>query len=363
MVLLKNEGGLLPLDRNVGTLAVIGPLADDKDSPLGSWRAQAVANSAVSLLEGIRSAVGPDTRVLYEQGAALLTGPANFATHVSYNTTDRSGFPAAVDAAGKADVVIVAIGENAFQTGEGRSQTEIGLKGLQKELLQAVYAKNKNVVVVLMNGRPLAIDWVAANVPAILEAWHPGSQAGNAIADVLFGDYNPSGKLPATFPRSVGQEPLYYNHKNTGRPTEQPIVFWSHYTDLPNTPLFPFGYGLSYTTFSYSDIELSSTQLSMNGELLVSVTVTNSGRRAGTEVVQLYVRDLVGSRTRPVKQLKGFQRVALEPGASREVTFVLQPSDLAFYTLDRQWAAEPGDFDVFVGTNSQEVQQARFTLK
>ncbi len=363
VVLLKNEHSILPLDHNIGTIAVIGPLADDKDSPLGSWRAQAISNSAVSLLEGLRGAVGPNTRVLYEVGAPLFNGRPNFATNLTYNTTDRSGFPAALEAAGKADVVVMALGENAFQTGEGRSQADIGLKGLQEELLEAVYAKNPNVVVVLMNGRPLTINWMAQNVPGIVEAWHLGSQAGNAIADVLFGDYNPSGKLPATFPRSVGQEPLYYNHKSTGRPGPQPGVFWSHYTDLPNTPLFPFGYGLSYTTFSYSEIELSSPEMSMDGELKVSVTVTNSGKRAGTEVVQLYIRDLVGSRTRPVKELKGFQKVMLEPGASKEVTFTLKPADLAFYTLDRKWEAEPGDFNVYVGTNSVEVREARFTLK
>lgn len=363
IVLLKNESSILPLDRNTKTIAVIGPLAGDKDSPLGSWRAQAVSNSAISLLEGVRAAVGPNTQVLYEVGAPLFNGRPNFATNLTYNTTDRSGFPAALEAAGKADIVVMGLGENAFQTGEGRSQADIGLKGLQEELLEAVYAKNPNVVVVLMNGRPLTINWMAQNVPGIVEAWHLGSQAGNAIADVLFGDYNPSGKLPATFPRSVGQEPLYYNHKSTGRPGPQPGVFWSHYTDLPNTPLFPFGYGLSYTTFSYSEIELSSPQLSMNGELEVSVTVTNSGKRAGTEVVQLYIRDLVGSRTRPVKELKGFQKVTLEPGASKEVTFTLEPSDLAFYTLARKWAAEPGAFNVYVGTNSVEVREARFTLK
>ncbi len=363
MVLLKNERSILPLARNVGTIAVIGPLADDKDSPLGSWRAQAVADSAVSLLEGIRGAVGPDTRVLYQIGAPLLTGQTNFATHLTYNTTDRSGFPAALEAAAQADVVIMALGEDAFQTGEGRSQAELGLKGLQDELLREVFAKNNNVIVVLMNGRPLAIDWMAEHVPAILETWHSGSQGGNAIADVLFGDYNPSGKLPATFPRAVGQEPLYYNHLSTGRPGPQPTVFWSHYTDVANTPLFPFGYGLSYTTFGYSEIELSSPEMPMDGELKVSVTVTNTGQKAGTEVVQLYVRDLVASRSRPVKELKGFQRVSLEPGASQEVTFTLEPADLAFYTLDRKWAAEPGEFDVYVGTNSVDLEQARFTLE
>ncbi|MEJ2077373.1 MAG: beta-glucosidase BglX [Acidobacteriota bacterium] len=363
IVLLKNERSILPLSRSIGTIAVIGPLAADKDSPLGSWRAQAVANSAVSLLEGVRAAVGADTRVLYQIGAPLLTGQMNFATDLTYNTADRSGFPAALEAAAQADVVIMALGENAFQTGEGRSQADLGLKGLQEELLQQVFARNNNVIVVLMSGRPLTIDWMAEHVPAIVEAWHAGSQAGHAIADVLFGDYNPSGKLPATFPRAVGQEPLYYNHLSTGRPGPLPSVFWSHYTDLANTPLFPFGYGLSFTTFGYSEIRLSSPEIPMDGELKVSVTVTNTGQRAGTEVVQLYIRDLVASRSRPVKELKGFQLVSLEPGASRQVTFSLKSADLAFYTLDRKWAAEPGAFNVYVGTNSDDVREARFTLK
>ena len=364
IVLLKNEGQLLPLAPGLRRIAVIGPLAADKDTPLGSWRAQAVPKSAVSLLEGIQAAVGAGTEIVYAEGAALGVGERRFEKHVAYNTDDRAGFPAAVEAARRADVVILALGEEAFQTGEGRSQVDIGLKGVQDELLRAVFAANPHVVVVLMNGRPLTIPWMAENVPAIVEAWQLGSQAGHAIADVLFGRYNPSGKLTVSFPRSVGQLPLYYNHKNTGRPTtDDNSVFWSHFTDSPNTPLYPFGFGLSYTTFGYSDIRLSQPALAAGETLRVTVTVTNTGTRAGKEIVQLYVRDLVGSVTRPVKELKGFRTVELAPGEAKDVAFELTTADLAFYTARGQWEAEPGDFHVFVGTNSADTTEAAFTLR
>ena len=361
IVLLKNDG-VLPIDKAVRSIAVIGPLADDKDSPLGNWRGQGAANSAVSLLEGVKAAVSPGTRVLYAEGAKLVTGARAFATPSVFNTTDRSGFAAAVDAARQADVVLLAVGEDAYQTGEGRSQAQLGLAGLQDELVRAVTEANKNVVIVLMSGRPLAIGYVAERVPALLETWLLGSQSGHAIADVLFGDYNPSGKLPVSFPRAVGQEPLYYGHKNTGRPGPEPGVTWSHYTDVSNDPLYPFGFGLSYTTFTYSDPKLSAAVLNQRGELKVSVTVTNSGRRAGAEVVQLYVRDMVGSVTRPVKELKGFERVELGPGRSSDVTFTIRAADLAFYTARGRWEAEPGAFKVFVGGNSRDLKEASFSL-
>jgi beta-glucosidase len=363
IVLLKNEGGILPLDKRVGKIAVIGPLAGDKDSPLGNWRAQAEANSAVSLVEGIKAAVSPATRVVFADGAKLLVSARTFAAPPAYNTTDRSGFAAAVEAARGADVVVMAIGEDSQQSGEGRSQAEIGFKGLQDELFRAVLEANKKVVLVLMNGRPMTIQWASEQVPALVEAWLLGSQSGHAIADVLFGDYNPSGKLPVSFPRLVGQLPLYYNHKNTGRPGPLPEVFWSRYTDVSNQPLYPFGFGLSYTSFTYSEPKLSSKEIGRDGEVRVSASVTNSGRRAGTEVVQLYVRDLVGSVTRPVKELKGFQKVELAPGEAREVAFTLKASDLAFYTARGKWEAEPGDFKVFVGGSSADVKEASFTLR
>ena len=342
IVLLKNEGGLLPLDKAAKTIAVIGPLAADKDAPLGNWRAQAVTGSAVSVLEGIQAAVPSTTRVVHAEGVKLVTGPRNFMARSVINTTDRSGIPAAVEAARSADAVVLAIGEDAFQSGEGRSQADIGLKGLQEELLKAVLEANKRVVVVLMTGRPLTLGWTAENAPAILEAWHGGSQAGHAIADVLFGDTNPSGKLPVAFPRSVGQLPMTYAHKNTGRPGPEPGVTWSAYTDSPNDPLYPFGYGLSYTTFTYSEPKLSASEIGLGGSVQVSVTITNAGKRAGVEVAQLYVRDLVGSVTRPVRELKGFQKVDLQPGQSREVTFTLKAADLAFYTAAGQVGSGAG---------------------
>jgi len=362
IVLLKNDGGLLPIANSVKTIAVIGALAADKDTPLGSWRAQAIANSAVSLLEGIRATAGPQVEVVYSEGAKLTVGQRSFLVNLTFNLNDRSGFPAAVEAARKADLVVVAVGEDCWQTGEGRSQVDIGLKGLQSELLDAVVKANPKVVAVLMNGRPLTLGWMAEHVPTIVEAWHLGSQAGNAIADVLFGKYNPSGKLPVSFPTDVGQLPLYYNHKNTGRPNPQPIVFWSHYTDAPNEPLFPFGFGLSYTTFSYSDLKLDSERMDRDGSLNVSVTLTNTGEKEGTETVQLYVRDLVGSVTRPVKELKAFRRATLKPGTAQDVVFKLTAADLEFFTGAGKWAAEPGDFEVYVGGNSRDVKMARFTL-
>ena len=367
IVLLKNgakdQPALLPLNKNAKVIAVIGPLAADKDTPLGSWRGKGETDSATSLLEGVQAAVGSDVEVRHAKGADLAVGARNFLNELTLNTDDRSGFPAAVEAAKGADVVIFAFGEDAFQSGEARSQVDVGLKGVQKELLEEVLKVNKNVVGVLMNGRPMTLTWETENLPSLVEAWHLGSQAGHAIADVLFGDYNPSGKLPVSFPRHVGQEPLYYNYKNTGRPGPSPMVFWSHYTDAPNTPLFPFGFGLSYTTFDISAPKLSADTLSPNGTVDVSVTVKNTGDRAGAEVIQLYVRDLVGSSTRPVKELKGFQKTHLEPGQSETVTFSLKPEDLAFYTAARKWETEPGDFKIFVGNSSDNLKSARLTYK
>jgi beta-glucosidase len=363
IVLLKNEGGLLPLDKAAKAIAVVGPLAADKDAALGNWRAQAVTGSAVSLLEGIQAAVAPSTRVVYAEGVKLVTGPRNFMARSVFNTSDRSSIPAAADAARSADVVVVAVGEDAFQTGEGRSQADIGFKGLQEELLKAVFEANRKMVVVLMSGRPMTLGWTGENAPAILEAWHGGSQAGHAIADVLFGDYNPSGKLPVAFPRVVGQLPMTYARKNTGRPGPEPGVTWSSYTDVPNEPLYPFGFGLSYTSFTYSEPKVSAAEIGRDGSLQVAVTVANSGARAGVEVVQLYVRDLVGSLTRPIKELKGFQKVELQPGESREVTFTLKACDLAFYNASGRWEAEPGAFKVYVGGNSRDVKEAGFRLR
>lgn len=365
MVLLKNEKNLLPLSKSPGTIAVIGPLAADKDAPLGSWRAQAVENSAVSVLEGVKAAVGAGTEVLYAQGAALSVGERNFLKEMTINKTDTSGFAEAITAASKASVVVLVVGEDCWQSGEARSQTDIGLAGLQQALFDEVYKANQNVVVVLMNGRPLAIEAIDRKAPAILEAWHAGSQSGHAIADVLFGDYNPSGKLPMTFPRNVGQIPLYYNHKATGRGNNpgNNIVFWSHYTDSPNTPLYPFGYGLSYTTFEYSDIQLSNPEMEQGGTIQASVKVKNTGKVPGKETVQLYLQDLVGSVTRPVRELKGYRQVMLAPGEETRVSFEITEEMLSYYLPSGEWGAERGEFKVFIGGSSYAKHEAKFRFR
>ena len=367
IVLLKNEGQLLPLKKDIKTLAVIGPLADDKDTPIGNWRAKGQKNSAVSLLEGVRAMVSPGTNVIYEKGCDLTIdylkkGQNSFLLPLKINEEDVSKIPAAVAAARKADAVLLAIGENAYQTGEGRSQTHIGFAGVQLQLLNEILKVNKNIVIVLMNGRPMDITWAAEHTPTILECWHLGSQAGNAIADVVFGDYNPSGKLPVTFPYSVGQEPLYYNQKNTGRPFNVQHVTYSGYTDSPKTGLYPFGYGLSYTTFAYQNLTLDKTEIGKEGSVQVSVDVTNTGNLEGEEVVQLYIRDLVGSITRPVRELKAFEKVALKAGETKTVNFTLGKEQLQFYTLNGKWEVEPSDFDVFVGGDSRASLKATFTV-
>ena len=363
VVLLKNEKNLLPIDKNIKTIAVIGPLANDKDSPLGSWRALAESNSAVSLLEGVKSKAPKNMKIIYEEGVALGEGERSFIREMKFNTTDKSGIPKAVEVAKKADLVILALGEEAFQSGEGRSQANIKLKGFQEELAHAVLDANPKTVVLLMNGRPLDITEINKKAFAVVEGWLLGSRAGNALADVLFGNYNPSGKLPVSFPRSVGQVPIYYNHKNTGRPSnDQEMVFWSHYTDEENAPLYPFGHGLSYTTFDYSNFSLSAEKMSASGSILAKVTVKNTGKYKGKEVVQLYTRDHFGSYVRPVKELKGFELIELEPGQSKEVTFTIDTKMLQFYTPNNKWEAEPGTFTAFVGGSSDTKFQKDFEL-
>ncbi|WP_228530376.1 beta-glucosidase BglX [Tamlana sp. I1] len=353
IVLLKNQNHILPLDKNIKSLAVIGPLANDKDTPIGNWRAQGEANSAISVFEGIQDAIGDDTRIFYEKGVDLGVGERSFLAPLKINTTNKTGIESAVKAAKLAEVVVMVLGEDAFQSGEGRSQTQISFAGFQQELLEAVYAVNKNIVLVLMNGRPMEISWSAAHLPGILEVWQLGSEHGHAVADVLFGNYNPSGKLPVSFPRSVGQEPFYYNQKNTGRPADNGEVTFSHHTDASNDPLFAFGFGLSYTTFKYSEVKLSASTLKPGETVTASVALTNSGNRSGKEVVQLYMRDLVGSITRPIKELKGFEMVSLEPGESKTVTFEITPELLQFYTANKKWETEAGDFHVFIGSDSR----------
>ena len=359
MVLLKNDRDLLPLQKEGQRIALIGPLAAEKNSPLGSWRLAADDHTAVSVLEGIQSL---GVSVDHVPGCSLTTGDAHFGFNLAINSTDKSGFENAINAARNADRVVMVLGEHAFQSGEARSRTDLGLPGVQQQLLEEVYKVNQNIVLVLMNGRPLAIEWADENIPAILEAWQLGTQSGNAIAHVLFGDHNPSGKLPMTFPRDVGQVPMYYNHKQTGRPAPPApnVVFWSHYIDQENSPLYPFGHGLSYTSFEYSDLQLSSDSFGAGSEFTASFQLRNTGSREGTEVVQLYIRDLVGSITRPVKELKGFELVTLAPGESKKVTFTINEETIQFFTARKKWEAEPGDFKVFVGGSSVTTLEGDF---
>lgn len=348
IVLLKNEKELLPISDEIGTIALIGPLANERDSPLGSWRGRARLNSAVSLREGLRESLNANTRLLYARGTRLTVGKRGPKLPLSFNESDRSDFPEAVSIAKQADVVIVALGEDCWQTGSTVKQENIGLPGLQEELLQEIYKVNKNVVLVLMNGRPLTFNWAADNVPAIIEAWHLGHMSGMAISDVLLGRYNPSGKLPVSFPNDVSQCPIYYNHL-AGE-------------EGNGTAKFPFGFGLSYTNFTYDPPSLSSRKMQAGDTLQVSVVVSNSGEWEGEEVVQLYIQDIESSVARPVKELKGFRKIKLAPGAKETVLFSVVKEDLAFYGANKRREAEPGSFKVFVGTNSRDVQEVQFEL-
>ncbi|WP_416448468.1 beta-glucosidase BglX [Leeuwenhoekiella sp. A2] len=360
IVLLKNQDKLLPFSASAKNIAVIGPLANDKDSPLGNWRAQATANSAVSVLEGIKDRAPKGTKITYAEGAKLSTGKRAFLDPMTFNEQDTSGFKEAVSIAKAADVVLLVVGEDAFQTGEGRSQTDLGFAGVQDALINAVSAANSNVVLVLMNGRPMDLSAHNEQVKGIVESWFLGSQHGNAVADVLFGNYNPSGKLPVSFPRNVGQEPLYYNQKSTGRPEGGAQVTWSHYEDLRRDALYPFGFGLSFSDFEYGDIKLDKDSLAQGEKITASVEVKNTGSVAGDEVVQLYLRDLVGSITRPIKELKGFKKIHLEAGETKTVSFTIDEKLISFFTKNKIWEAEPGDFKVFIGGNSVDVQESQF---
>tara|TARA_R110000868_G_scaffold137265_3_gene350764 strand:- start:3788 stop:6052 length:2265 start_codon:yes stop_codon:yes gene_type:complete len=360
IVLLKNEKELLPLKKSDQKIVVIGALANDKTSPLGSWRIAADDNTAVSVLEGMQKYKG--NQLTYKKGADVAIGRTQFIWETKINMTDKSEFAEAIAAAKSADVIVMVLGEHGLQSGEGRSRADIGLPGVQQELLEEVYKVNPNIVLVLNNGRPLAIPWAAENIPTIVEAWQLGTQSGNAIAQVLYGDYNPSGKLPMTFPRNVGQLPLYYNHKSTGRPSmnEPESVFWSHYIDEKTTPLYPFGYGLSYSKFEYSNLQLSSPSFAQAGSITATVIIKNIGKVVGKEVVQLYIRDLIGSVTRPVKELKGFEMIELKPNETKTVTFVIDKNTIQYYTANSKWEAEPGDFKIFIGGNSASTLESNF---
>ncbi|NRA28955.1 MAG: beta-glucosidase BglX [Parvularculaceae bacterium] len=355
VVLLKNDGALLPLQAGE-RVALIGALAADKDSPLGNWRAQGEESSAVSLVEGFAAA---GLNFSFSNGVDVEVGDANFASEVVVNTDDRTGMDQAIETARSADKVVLVLGEDALQSGEGRSRADIGFPGLQQELLEKIVAVNPNVVLVVMSGRPLVLTWADENVPTIVQAWHLGHQSGHALTNVLTGAYNPSGKLPMTFPRSVGQLPIYYDYLNTGRPGPRKEVFWQHYIDEDNAPLYPFGHGLSYTDFKYDRLRVRQADEGFE----VSVRVRNTGKAAGEEVVQLYIRDHVASVSRPVRQLKGFEKVSLDPRQAQRVTFQLTSEELGFYNGRGEFVVEPGDFDVFVGGSSAATLSDTFTLK
>lgn len=372
-VLLKNENQVLPL-KKTGTIGLIGPLADNTANMYGTWSVAALFDQSVTVLQGLKNAVGSQAKILTARGTNFLADSVAEKRYVNIfnntyqrdNRSEEDLIKEAVEVAKKSDVVVATLGEASEFSGESSSVTDIKIPQTQKNLLMALAKTGKPMVLVLFTGRPLALNWEQENIPAILNVWFPGSEAGNAIADVLFGAVNPSGKLTATFPQNVGQIPLYYAHKNTGRPLEQGKWFQkfrSNYLDVSNDPLYPFGFGLSYTTFSYGDIKLSTHTLAKNQSLTATVTLSNTGKYDGQEVVQLYIRDLVGNITRPVKELKGFQKINLKAGESKSVSFTLSEEDLKFYNSELKFIAEPGDFKLFIGGNSRDVKEATFSLK
>lgn len=352
IVLLKNEEELLPLSKDTGHIAVIGPLGDNQYDLLGSWSAAGEWSDNVTLLQGIRNVVPENTRVSYTEGAKL-----------DLHDDSQEGFDEALRLARRADVVIMAVGEGRHMSGEAASRTTLNLPGAQQELLEAVYATGTPVILVLMAGRPLDIRWAHEHIPAIVNAWYLGTRSGDAIASVLFGDHNPGGKLTISWPYNVGQIPNYYYAKNTGRPMDPDQRYTSKYLDAPNAPLYPFGYGLSYTTYEYGNLQLSNAEISDTGSLTVSVEVTNTGDRSGDEIVQLYTRKMVASVTQPVRQLRDFARITLDPGQSETITFTLNAEQL--YYLDQQLepVLEPGTVRVFVGPNVDETLEASFEVR
>jgi beta-glucosidase len=366
-VLLKNENHLLPLQKK-GKIALIGPLADSKINMAGTWSGPTDHNLSVTVLEGFKAAAGNQAEVIYARGNNIVDNQdldrrisKGQSPSIDTGRTPGELRAEAVALASKCDVVVAVMGETAEMNGECASRSDISLPRSQRELLEALLKTGKPVILVLFTGRPLTMTWEHENIPAILNVWFGGTQAGNAIADVVFGKVNPSGKLPVTFPQNVGQVPIYYNHKNTGRPLPEGEWFkkyHSNYLDVSNDPLYPFGYGLSFTQFTYGELVLSSNQLANDQELMASITLTNSGSYDGSEVVQLYIRDLVGSITRPVKELKGFQKVFLKAGESKTITFTISPEDLKFYNYDLKYDWEPGEFLIMVGGNSRDVQSA-----
>lgn len=370
-VLLKNTAQTLPLKKSAN-IALVGPLADNRRNMLGTWSVSGDWKEAVTILEGLKKAMGSNGKINYAKGAdistdSMLVARAN-ALGVEIEKDTRSAetmIAEAVKAAQASEVVVAVVGEAADMSGEASSRSDIGIPESQMALLKALKQTGKPLVILVLNGRPLTLNWEAANADAILDIWFGGTETGNAVADVLFGDYNPSGKLSMTFPKNVGQIPIYYSHKNTGRPfnLEPSAKFKSNYLDVSNEPLYPFGYGLSYTQFSYGDINLSSNNLSNGQKITATVTVSNIGNYDGEETVQLYIRDMVGSVTRPVKELKGFQKIFLKKGESKTVAFIITPEDLKFYNSNLKWVNETGEFKLMIGPDSEHTKEKGFTLK
>lgn len=366
IVLLKNDNQLLPLKKS-GVIALIGPLGNSKRDMIGCWSGAGDWHKSVTLFEGMKAVAGATTKIIYSQGANITENKdlARQLNEQGGELTDLNAdslLVAAIGVAKTADIIVLAVGESQGMTGEATSRTDIGLGQNQRLLMQEMLKLGKPIVMVLMNGRPITLSWEDEHMPAILETWFAGTEAGNSIADVLFGDYNPAGKLTISFPRVMGQIPIYYNAKYTGRPASAGNHYSSKYMDAPNSPLYPFGYGLSYTSFSYSAPIVDKALIKTTDALHISLTVKNTGQFDGEETVQLYIRDLVGSVTRPVKQLRGFEKVFLKKGESRNIIFTLVNDDLKFYTLDMTYKSEPGAFKVFTGPNSRDVQEANFTL-
>jgi len=357
IVLLKNDEKLLPLKKSGIKIALVGSLANDKDSPLGNWKANGPKNSAISVLEGLSRG---NTNILkFESGPKLINKETFFHEHVDINNKDTTGTYKAVKLASKSDIVIAVLGEHGLQSGEGRSRTKINLPGLQEDFLKKIYKVNKKIILVLMNGRPLDLSWVDENIPAVIEAWHLGTMSGEAISSVIYGDHNPSGKLPVSFPRSLGQVPIYYNYKNTGRPGPGGHVFWSHYNDEKNDPLYPFGYGLSYTEFKYSNLNVEKIG---DSSLQVNFKVKNIGRLPGKEVAQVYLRDLFSSYTRPVKELKSFKKLAFKENEEKNISFILNADDLGFLNNNGELIFENGEFEIMVGGSSNTSISKKITL-
>ena len=365
-VLLKNNNQALPLKKS-GTIALIGPLANDKSNMLGTWAVSGDPQMSIPVLDGMKNVGGSGVNIIYAKGAnisddTLFAKKINvFGTRIDIDKrSPEEMLTEALNAVNQSDVIVAVVGEATEMSGEASSRTEITIPESQKLLIKALSNTGKPLVLVVMTGRPLALPEETRLATSMIVTWHAGIEAGNAIADVLFGNYNPSGKLPATFPRNLGQVPIYYNHKNTGRPSApNSPKFQSNYLDVPNTPLFPFGYGLSYTTFSYGDLSLSKTNPKGNEKITASLTVTNTGKFDGEEVVQLYIRDVVGSITRPLKELKGFQKISLKAGESKTVSFSISPENLKFYNYNLKYDWEPGEFQIMIGGNSDDVKMGK----